>query len=171
MSEPLSSFFRYVRRPLLLGLILSFLLVACTPPVSPTPTDAVTEEGQESSQPGGEDHTVYLPLSQSNENGGLTLPSESPVAEWNTAGGIVPIMPGATAGQAMNGGYAFTTSASIADLVTFYQQEMSARGWQVLSLGESMEVKDLLFQIGEMRLKIHIEFLSAQNLSYVFIEG
>lgn len=151
-------------------LSLSVLLVACTPP-APTATPTAEEAGNvsENAQTTGE-YTIYLPLSESNDNN-FVLPSEAPVTEWNTAGGVIPIMAGATAGQQDAGNYAFTTTVAVADVEAYYLQELAARGWTSLSIGESMDVKNLLFEHGDARITIYIKFLAEKNLTYVLIEG
>ncbi|NUM49333.1 MAG: hypothetical protein HUU38_31930 [Anaerolineales bacterium] len=149
---------------LLVGMLL---LTACTPPVAPTPA-----EGENAVvSPSGESQTVYLPLAQSGNTTGAPLPTDPPLTEWTVAGGVVPVMPGAQAGAEAEGRYVFITPVSLAEVEAYYLQEMPNRGWQTLSIGESMEIKDLLFQLGDARLTIRIEFLADKNLSYVVIEG
>lgn len=149
-------------------LTLGVLLAACASP-APTATPAVDENTSENAETSG-GYTIYLPLSESNSNS-TVLPSEAPVTEWNTAGGAIPIMAGATAGQEEAGSYAFTTNVGVADVEAYYLQELGARGWTSLSIGESMEVKNLLFEHENARVTIYIKFLTDQNLTYVVIEG
>lgn len=148
-------------------LTLSILLAACASP-APTDTPTVEENPSENAETSGE-YTMYFPLSGS--KGNTSLPSEAPVTEWNTAGGAIPIMAGATAGQEGTGNYAFTTNVGVAEVEAYYLQELAARGWTSLSIGESMEVKNLLFELGDTRVTIYIKFLADQNLTYVVIEG
>lgn len=162
-----------IRRSSLWGTILfllSVFLTACAAPPTPTPVGGDTEALNSSGTPTGEGEKIFLPLFQ-NKEAQVPLPSAAPLAEWTVAGHAVPVMPGAQAGQEMDGRYVFTTPASLVDIETYYFQEMPKRGWVILSIGESMEVKDWLFQLGEVRLTIHAEFLPEQNLSYVVIGG
>lgn len=157
-----------VRRPFFAGLLLILVLAGCS---TPAPTVPVEGEGETVTQPSsGDGNQIYLPLFQKNGED-VPLPTGAPLTEWPVAGGAVPVMTGAQAGQEVDGKYVYTTPAALADVVAYYQQEMPARGWTALSIGESMDIKDLLFQIGESRLTIHIEFLPEQNLTYVVIEG
>ncbi|HNB51845.1 MAG TPA: hypothetical protein PK530_07875 [Anaerolineales bacterium] len=157
-----------VRRPFFWGLILMLALAGCSTP-APTSTVEGENEAVAQSTP-GEENEIYLPLFQ---KGGqqVPLPTGAPLTEWPVAGGVVPVMAGAQAGDEVDGKYVFTTPAALADVEAYYLQEMPARGWTSLSIGESMDIKDLLFQLGDSRLNIHIEFLPDQNLTYVVIEG
>lgn len=169
LSTILSNARHIVRRPFFWGMLLILVLAGCS---TPAPTATVEGDGEAVAQataPAGE-NTIYLPLfEKSGEQ--VSLPTGAPLTEWPVAGGVVPVMTGAQAGQEVDGKYVYTTPAALADVTAYYQQEMPARGWTALSIGESMDIKDLLFQIGESRLTIHIEFLPAQKLTYVVIEG
>ena len=87
------------------------------------------------------------------------------------AGGVIPIMPGAQAGAEMDGSYVFTTFALLPNIEEYYTQEMQARGWEPLSIAESINLKEMLFRNGDARVTIKMDFLPEQNLSYVVIEG
>ena len=59
------------------------------------------------------------------------LPSGTPQADWNG----IPIMPGAIAGESAEGAYQFTIEADPADVVAFYETELTNRGFEVESTG------------------------------------
>ncbi len=151
--------------PILWLFTLCFLWTSCT---SAPPSPA--QEETTSSQTTGENQKIYLPLFHKNGDP-FPIPTDAPLTEWTVAGGVLPVMPGAQAGGEMDGNYIFTTSASIADIKAYYTQELEARGWESLSMAESPDKKELLFQLGEAKLTVKMDFLPEQNLSYVVLEG
>jgi len=152
----------YLYKPLCL-LFLSFSLVACVPSI-PTP------EGEASVAATGETQNLYLPSIQS-KGEPFPMPNEAPLTAWFLAERAVPIMPGALVGQEMGGKYVFTTSTSILDVKNYYLQELEAQGWEVLSIGEGPNHTVLLFQQGEARVTITMDFLVEPALCYVVIAG
>ncbi|GAB4577948.1 MAG: hypothetical protein Fur0022_06800 [Anaerolineales bacterium] len=149
-------------------LVVMVSLTACTLPVSPTPVEGENALPAENS---GEGQTIYLPLAQSGNTIANTLPTDPPVEVWPVTGGEIPIMPGAQAGKEEEEKYVFTIAAPLADVEAYYLEALPARGWKTLSIGESMETKNLLFEMGDARLTIYAESLPDLNLIYVVIEG
>lgn len=72
-----------------------------------------------------------------------SLPSGTPVAEWNG----ISVMPGAIGGEAIDGSYQFTTAASLAEITAFYETELSNLGFAVeTSVDEAVGQAVLDFQ-------------------------
>lgn len=57
----------------------------------------------------------------------VALPSGTPLTDWNG----IPIMPGALAGESVDGGYQFTIAADLVDITAFYETELSDLGFEV----------------------------------------
>jgi hypothetical protein len=57
----------------------------------------------------------------------VALPSGTPLADWNG----IPIMPGAISGEVVDGGYQFTTAASLDEIMSFYETELSNLGFEL----------------------------------------
>jgi hypothetical protein len=143
-------------------------MAACTSaPPAPEGEEGETTPALQST---GDNQTIYLPLFQKNGDP-FPLPTDAPLAEWTVAGGVIPIMPGAQAGAEMDGSYVFTTFVPLPNIEMYYTQELQARGWQPLSIAESTNLKEMLFEMGAARVTIKMDFLPEQNLSYVVIEG
>lgn len=65
----------------------------------------------------------------------VDLPSGTPLADWNG----IPIIPGAIAGEAVDGTYQFTIAADIAVIATFYDTELTNLGFEVESAVDETE--------------------------------
>jgi hypothetical protein len=73
----------------------------------------------------------------------FALPSGTPLAEWNG----IPVMPGAIGGEALDGGYQFTTAADLDAITSFYQTELSNLGFELtLNVDETAGYAILEFQ-------------------------
>lgn len=71
------------------------------------------------------------------------LPSGTPLADWNG----IPIMPGAIAGEAVDGAYQYTIAADLADIAAFYETELANLGFEVeLNVDETVGQAVLNFQ-------------------------
>lgn len=95
-------------------LVLSLLLASCSALVPmPTPTPIETP----------------LPMSIATDAPLLKLPTGTPVKEWNG----IPIMSGALAGDGHNEKYTFTIAASVAEVQAYYEKELAALGWYLIT--------------------------------------
>jgi len=71
------------------------------------------------------------------------LPVGTPLADWNG----IPIMPGAIAGDEAGGAYQFTITASLDEITSFYQTELSNLGYELtLDVNETEGRAQLNFQ-------------------------
>jgi hypothetical protein len=77
----------------------------------------------------------------------VTLPSGTPLAEWNG----IPVMPGAIAGEALENGYQFTTAADLDEIKNFYETELSNLGFDLeTTVDQSAGYAVLSFRKGDM---------------------
>jgi hypothetical protein len=70
---------------------------------------------------------IGIPYRAAEATAQAALPSGTPLAGWNG----IPIMPGAIAGEPVDGGYQFTTAANLAEITAFYETELSNLGFEV----------------------------------------
>jgi len=150
-------------------LSLLLFLVSCVPVIS-TPEEGNSSSIVPTAVATGETQNLYLPLFQ-NKEGPFPMPEEIPLTEWRASTAWIPIMPGAQVGQEMDDKYVFTTFARIPNVENYYLEELEIRGWEALSIAESPNKTVLLFQQGEARVTITMDFLVDQELCYVVIEG
>ena len=95
----------------------------------------------------------------------LPLPSGTPDSEWNG----MPIMPQAVAGEGDDESYSFTVEATVDQVQSYYEQEMTRLGWTPLAVGTGENDSLLvIFQKGEETATVSI-FLLEDNLTYVFL--
>jgi len=87
---------------------------------------------------------IGIPFEETPE---VVLPSGTPLADFNG----IPIMPGAIGGEAVDGGYQFTTAADLDAITSFYETELSNLGFAVeLNVDESAGYALLNFQKGDL---------------------
>jgi hypothetical protein len=70
---------------------------------------------------------IGIPYQAAEATAEAALPSGTPLADWNG----IPIMPGAIAGEAVDGGYQYTISADLAEITAFYEVELSNLAFEV----------------------------------------
>lgn len=70
---------------------------------------------------------IGIPYQASEATAEAALPSGTPLADWNG----IPIMPGALAGEAPEGGYQFTIAAEFNAIKSFYETELSKLGYSL----------------------------------------
>ena len=90
-------------KPIVVSLLFTLLVAACSNLSRPAPTEFSTEV---SAHPPNETPAVAL--------------------EWNG----IPIMPGATAGEGDEESYVFAVRATPQQIREYYELELSQRGWQ-----------------------------------------
>lgn len=100
-----------------------------------------------------------------NSNFPLPIPVGEPAAEWRE----IPIMPEAVAGEEGEGSYAFTVTASAADVQLFYEEELAELGWSLLAISEGeMNATIMIFQKGAEVASV-TTFLLDEETIYVFL--
>ncbi len=72
---------------------------------------------------------IGIPFQPEAATAEVPLPSGTPLAEWNG----IPIMPGAIAGEAVDGAYQFTIAVDFVDVANFYETELTKLGFEVES--------------------------------------
>lgn len=119
--------------------LLSVLLVACSA-ILPQPT--ATPLPMATPLPTGTSTLTPLPMATATAAFTVTptqdlaadlVPKGTPEKEWNG----FPIMPGALAGSGDAGSYRFTVKATVAEIKSFYDKELTAAGWVSLTVGSS----------------------------------
>jgi hypothetical protein len=70
---------------------------------------------------------IGIPYEPAAATAEAALPSGTPLSEWNG----IPVMPGAIAGEAVEGGYQFTIATDLTAITNFYQTELSKLGFEV----------------------------------------
>jgi hypothetical protein len=77
----------------------------------------------------------------------ILLPSGTPLAAWNG----IPVMPGAIGGEALDGGYQYTTTADLDEITSFYETELSNLGYELeLTVDEVAGYAILNFHKGDV---------------------
>lgn len=89
-----------------------------------------------------------------NAIGLLVLPSRALLAEWEG----IPIMPGAISGgeAEAEGGYRFSTQATIEEITQFYKAALAELGYSLMSAGEYSGITSLTFQKGSSQVLVGI---------------
>jgi hypothetical protein len=88
------------------------------PTITPTPTEKPTQ--------------TPIPPTKPPTAGTLPMPTGKPVSNWEG----IPVMPEAIAGEGDSKGYAFTIQATLDEVQTYYETEMSKLGWNILGTGQ-----------------------------------
>lgn len=70
---------------------------------------------------------IGIPYQASEATAEAALPSGTPLADWNG----IPIMPGALAGEALEGAYQYTIAADFDAIKSFYETELSKLGYEL----------------------------------------
>lgn len=70
---------------------------------------------------------IGIPYQAAEATAEAALPSGTPLADWNG----IPIMPGALAGEALDGAYQFTIAADFDAIKNFYETELSKLGYEL----------------------------------------
>jgi len=144
--------------------IITTILTACSPP---TPAPEEVEGVPTNEVAADENEKVFIPAIQFPENASL-VPEGAPLAEWRSpAGSLFPIMPGAIAGEEVDGTYEFTIAAQIPDVENYYLETLGVQGWVPVSLGQGPDSMVFVLQKGDASLAISISFLPDSGLSYV----
>lgn len=90
---------------------------------------------------------IGIPYQPTEATAEAALPSGTPLADWNG----IPIMPGALAGETVDGGYQFTIQASIDEITSFYETELSNLGYELtLNVNETAGYTILNFRKDSM---------------------
>ena len=96
----------------------------------------------------------------------LSLPSGTPVAEWNG----MPVMPGALAGSGDDNIYSFTIKSKRSGIQTYYTGVMAQRGWDLLVTGQNdKQTVILIFQKGTDTASISIFVTADANIYLVML--
>ena len=119
----------------------SILLAACSvllPQPTATPAPTVTPLPTGTSTPTltplpMATATVAFTVTPTQDLAADLVPKGTPEKEWNG----FPIMPGALAGSGDAGSYRFTVKATVAEIKSFYDKELTAAGWVALTVGSS----------------------------------
>lgn len=59
----------------------------------------------------------------------LPLPTGTPLTDW----GGIPILPGASAGEGDESGYAFIVKTDVVDIQQYYEETLRGLGWMILA--------------------------------------
>ena len=92
------------------------------------------------------------------------VPTGQPITEWNG----IPVMAGALAGEEKDGIYRFLMSASRDEIQTFYQHELSQRGWELSGTKEG-DAGALLLIFSAQEDTVSISILPDQNRFLVML--
>jgi len=140
------------------------ILTACTPPV-PAPEEVGGVPTNEAAA--DENEKIFLPAIQV-RGGSSPMPEGVPLTEWlSPAGSLIPIMPGAMAGEEVDGSYVFTIAAQIPDVENYYLETLGVQGWVPVSLGQGPDSMVFMLRREDASLAISINFLPDVGLSYV----
>jgi hypothetical protein len=66
---------------------------------------------------------IGIPFEETPE---VVLPSGTPLVDWNG----IPVLPGAIGGEALDGGYQYTTTADLDEITNFYETELANMGYE-----------------------------------------
>lgn len=105
------------------------------------------------------------PQNQNMTESSMPLPTGTPLTEW----GGIPIMPGASAGEGDDSGYAFVLQASPAEVQQYFEGALTNLRWSILasSLDDSGAVLIIAMKEADM-LTITVTPL-AGGVMYVFL--
>ncbi|MEX1071881.1 MAG: hypothetical protein WEC37_04570 [Anaerolineales bacterium] len=91
------------------------------------------------------------------------VPEGTPSADWQG----VPIMPGAISGGEEEGGYRFSTQATIEEITQFYEAAITELGYSLTTSGEQSGITFLFFEQGSSQAIVAI--FPAGELNFVQI--
>lgn len=96
----------------------------------------------------------------------VTLPSGIPLDEWKG----IPVMPDAISGEITADGYQFTTRASLDEVTSFYETELSVLGFErELNVYENPRYATLAFRKGDLSGMIAITPLGSLTVVLIII--
>ena len=119
-------------------------------------------------------HTIQVVLLPEGQNVRVSLVSNTgspvtPVTQCAVGGGAcepggIPIIPGATSLQTMAGMIMYTTTVSVADAVSYYEEQIEAAGGQVSSMAPATDMMAMLdVRVGNLSLMLMIGSSGQQN--------
>jgi hypothetical protein len=95
----------------------------------------------------------------------LMLPTGTPVKEWKG----IPIMPGALTGDGNDEQYSFTTKSSVAEVQAYYEKELTALGWKLMTQGVNSTDEVLLIFDNQKPPLIPITIIRQGDVTFVMI--
>lgn len=90
----------------------------------------------------------------------IAAPAGTPVADWQG----IPIMPGALSGGEAEGGYRYSTEASLEAIKAFYTTTLTELGYTLATSGEDSGVTYLIFQKGTTSVVVAVLPSAGRNL-------
>lgn len=95
----------------------------------------------------------------------LALPTGTPVKQWKG----IPIMPGALTGDGNDEQYSFTTKSSVAEVQAYYEKELTALGWELMTQGVNSTDEVLLIFNNQKPPLIPITIIRQGDVTFVMI--
>lgn len=72
---------------------------------------------------------MTLPIETPDPQNSLPLPTGAPLTDW----GGIPILPGASAGEGDDSGYAFIVKSDAGEIQRYYEETLGGLGWMILA--------------------------------------
>ena len=92
-------------------------------------------------------------------------PEGTPSADWQG----IPIMPGAISGGEAEGGYRFSTQATIEEITPFYEVALAELGYSLTESGEQSGITFMLFEKGSSQAIVGIFAMGELNLVQITV--
>lgn len=121
-----------MKKPIIAILLLALSVIACSGLAQPTQAPVSTKALAPTISPSRATE-VQDALSALDPQG-------EPASDWQG----IPVMPGAIAGQEVEGGYSFTTRATTQEVQQYYEAELGKLGWELFAQTEGKNSSQML---------------------------